>query len=123
MIWPWPDHWACRRRSAPLHSRQREPERRRSARTEKRRRSRHEEAHCDCGCMGVSPGSRCSLGRCRGPLSNMPGVLLAPFPSADVADEVVAGQIKVQRGNRDVAFAKAGNVGLRSAEAVRGIVG
>ena len=56
-------------------------------------------------------------------IDSPPGVLLAPFPPADVADEVVASQVEVQGGNRDVAFAKARNVGLRSVNVVRGIVG
>src|SRR5271166_2231463 len=45
----------------------------RIVRTDKCRRSQHEKAHCDRGCMGFSPGSRCSLGRFAGLLEHAGG--------------------------------------------------
>src|SRR5271166_1236402 len=40
----------------------------RIGRTDTCRKSPHEKTDCDCGRIGFSPGSRCSLGRIAGPL-------------------------------------------------------
>src|SRR4051812_26683889 len=64
--------------------------------------------------MGISPGSS------RSPWSWM---LRVPVPPADLADEVVAGQVEVQGGDGDVALAEARDVRLGPLEIVRGVVG
>ena len=62
------------------------------------------------------------MGRMRGPSpANYFGAV--PIPRGHVAEQVVAGQVEVERGDGDVALAEAGDVGLGAFEVVGGVVG
>ena len=58
-----------------------------------------------------------------GPAGTPPAIELfrgVPVPAADLADEVVAGQVEVERGDGDVALAEARDVGLGALRGGRG---
>ena len=50
-------------------------------------------------------------------------VLVFPLPRAQFRDGVITGQVKVERSNSDITFAKTGDVGFRPFEMERRIVG
>ncbi len=46
-----------------------------------------------------------------------------PVPAADLGEQVVAGQVEVERGHGDVALTEAGDVGLGAFQVLEWLVG
>ena len=57
----------------------------------------------------------------RNPGSHL-GTLFAPVPAANLGNQVMASQVKVERCDRDVALTKTQDVRFRTGEVIRGII-